>query len=89
MKLLQDLQDARTGLGQVRARLQSAGEKLLYTAARSPLVRGNELKQELTVIRKGKRGPKCISVDQDSELQPGRLTGPPRLSADEEPGSWP
>ena len=71
IKLLQDLQDARTRLGQVRARLQSTGEKLLYTAARSQLVRGNELKQELTVIRKGKNGRERIIVDQDSELQPG------------------
>jgi len=71
IKLLQDLQDARTKLGQVRAKLQSTGEKLLYTAARSQLVRGNELKQEFTVIRKGKGGRERISVDQDSELQPG------------------
>src|SRR6266850_1446734 len=35
IKLLQELQDARTRLGQVRAKLQSTGEKLLYTAARS------------------------------------------------------
>jgi polysaccharide biosynthesis/export protein len=71
IKLLQDLQDDRTKLGQVRAKLQSTGEKLLYTAARSQLVRGNELKQEFTVIRKGKSGGERIIVDQDSELQPG------------------
>jgi polysaccharide export outer membrane protein len=71
IKLLQDLQDARTKLGQVRAKLQSTGEKLLYTAARSQLVRGNELKQEFTVIRKGKGGSERTIVDQDSELQPG------------------
>jgi len=55
IKLLQDLQEARTKIGQIRARLQSVGEKLLYTAARSQVMRGNEFKQELTVIRKGKR----------------------------------
>jgi len=71
IKLLQDLQDARTRLGQVRARLQSTGEKLRYTAARSQLVRGSELKQELTVIRKGKSGHERIIVDEDYELQPG------------------
>jgi polysaccharide export outer membrane protein len=71
IKLLQDLQDARMRLGQIRARLQSVGEKLLYTAARSQVVRGNELKPELTVIRKGKSVPERIIVDQDSELQPG------------------
>jgi polysaccharide export outer membrane protein len=71
IKLLQDLQDARMRLGQVRARLQSTSEKLRYTAARSQLVQGNELKQELTVIRKGKSGRERIIVDDDSELQPG------------------
>jgi polysaccharide biosynthesis/export protein len=71
LKFLQDLQDARTRLGQVRARLQSTGEKLRYTATRSQLVRGNEPKQELTVIRKAKNGSSRIVVDEDSELQPG------------------
>jgi polysaccharide biosynthesis/export protein len=71
IKLLQDLQDARARLGQLRAKLQSTGEKLLYTAARSQLVRGNEPKQEVTVIRKGKSGHDRLIVDQDAELQPG------------------
>jgi polysaccharide biosynthesis/export protein len=71
IKWLQDLQEARTKIGQIRARLQSVGEKLLYTAARSQVMRGNEFKQELTVIRKGKSGPERIIVDQDSELRPG------------------
>jgi polysaccharide biosynthesis/export protein len=71
VKLLQDLQDARTRLGQLRAKLQSTGEKLLYTAARSQLVRGNELKPEFTVIRNGKSGRDLITGDYDSELQPG------------------
>jgi hypothetical protein len=71
IKWLQDLQEARTKIGQIRARLQSVGEKLLYTAARSQIIRGNEFKQELSVIRKGKSGPERIIVDQDSELQPG------------------
>jgi polysaccharide export outer membrane protein len=71
VKLLQDLQDARTRLGQLRAKLQSTGEKLLYTAARSQLVRGNELKPEFTVIRNGRNGRDRITGDYDSELQPG------------------
>ena len=71
IKLLQDLQDAGTRLGQIRARLQSVGEKLLYTAARSQIVHGNELKPEITVIRKGKSGLERIMVDQDADLQPG------------------
>jgi len=71
IKLLQDLQDARTKLGQLQAKLQSVGEKLLYTAARSQVMRGNEFKPDLAVIRKGNSGPERIAVDQDSELQPG------------------
>jgi polysaccharide export outer membrane protein len=71
IKLLQDLQDARTKLGQVRAKLQSVGEKLLYTAARSQVMRGDELKPDLAVIRKGKSGSERVTVDQDAELQPG------------------
>ena len=71
IKFLQDLQDARTKLGQLRAKLQSVGEKLLYAAARSQLVRGGDLRPQLTVIRSGKNGPEHIAVDEDSELQPG------------------
>jgi polysaccharide biosynthesis/export protein len=71
VKLLQDLQDAHTKLGQLRAKLQSTGEKLLYTAARSQLVRGNELKPEFAVIRNGRGGRDRITADYDSELQPG------------------
>ena len=71
IKLLQELQDARMRLGQLRAKLQSVGEKLLYTAARSQIIRGNELKPDLAVVRMGKSGPERLTVDQDSELQPG------------------
>jgi polysaccharide export outer membrane protein len=71
IKLLQDLQDAGTRIGQVRAKLQSTGEKLLYTSARSQVMGGNELKQEFAVVRKSKGGRERIIVEQDSELQPG------------------
>jgi len=71
IKLLQDLQDARTRFAQLRAKLQSTGEKVLYTAAKSQLVRGNELKPEFTVIRKGKSGGDRITADYEFELEPG------------------
>jgi polysaccharide export outer membrane protein len=71
IKFLQDLQDARARLGQIRAKLQSVGEKLLYTAARSQVLRGSELKPQLMVVRSGKSGPERIAVDEDSDLQPG------------------
>jgi polysaccharide biosynthesis/export protein len=71
LKLLQDLQDAGARLGQIRAKLQSVGEKLLYTAARSQVVRGNEFKQDLVVVRMGNGTPERITVEPDTELQPG------------------
>jgi polysaccharide biosynthesis/export protein len=71
IKLLQELQDAGTRLGQVRAKLQSTGEKLLYTSARSQVVGESGLKPEFAVVRKGKNGRERIVVEQDSELQPG------------------
>jgi polysaccharide biosynthesis/export protein len=71
IKLLQELQEARTTLSQVRAKLQSTGEKLEYAGARSQLMRGNELRPEIVLIRKGEKGRERIAANEDSELQPG------------------
>jgi polysaccharide biosynthesis/export protein len=67
IRLLQELQDARTTLGRIRAKLQSTGEKLQYAAERSRLVPGGELKPNITVVRKHER----IKADEDFDLQPG------------------
>lgn len=71
IKLLQELQDARMALSQVRAKLQSTGEKLQYAAGRLPVGRGSELKADIGLIRKGEKGRERIVADEDSELQPG------------------
>jgi polysaccharide export outer membrane protein len=72
IKLLQELQDSRAKLAQIRAKLQSTGEKLQYAAAtRSQLVGGNELKPQIAIVRKSENGREPIIADEDSELQPG------------------
>jgi polysaccharide export outer membrane protein len=71
IKLLQELQEARTTLNQVRAKLQSTNEKLQYAGARSQLMRGNELMPNIVLIRKGEKGRERIPANEDSELQPG------------------
>jgi polysaccharide biosynthesis/export protein len=71
IKLLQELQEARTALNQVRAKLQSTSEKLQYAGARSQLMRGNELKPDIVLIRKGEKRRERIPANEDSELQPG------------------
>jgi polysaccharide export outer membrane protein len=71
IKLLQDLQEARMALGQVRAKLQSTAEKVQYAGARSQLMHGHELKADIVVIRKGEKGWARIPANEDFELQPG------------------
>jgi polysaccharide export outer membrane protein len=71
IKLLQDLQEARMALAQVRAKLQSTAEKVQYAGARSQLMRGQELKPDTLVIRKNEKGRERIPADEDFELQPG------------------
>jgi polysaccharide export outer membrane protein len=70
--LLRELQDASEKLNETRAKLQSVGEKLQYTAmVRSQLVRGAGDKAEITIIRKGQKGEERIVADEDAELRPG------------------
>jgi polysaccharide biosynthesis/export protein len=71
IKLLQELQESRAKLAQIRAKLQSTGEKLRYVAARSQLVGGNELNPQIALVRKRENGRERIIADEDSELQPG------------------
>jgi polysaccharide export outer membrane protein len=70
--LLQELQDGGVRLSEIRARLQSIGEKLQYMGiVKSQLVRGKGAKPEILVIRKGDRGRDRLVVDEDFELEPG------------------
>jgi polysaccharide export outer membrane protein len=72
LDLLRELQEASVSLNEIRAKLQSVGEKLQYTAmVRSQLVAGAGDKVEIVIIRKGEKGPERITADQDAELQPG------------------
>jgi polysaccharide export outer membrane protein len=72
LDLLRDLQDANVRLGEVRAKLQSVGEKLQYTAmVRSQLVLGAGDNAEIAIIRKGEKGQERIIADENAELQPG------------------
>ena len=72
LDLLRELQAANVSLNEIRAKLQSVGEKLQYTAmVRSQLVPGAGDKAEIAIIRKGEKGQERIIADEDTELQPG------------------
>jgi len=58
-------------VGQIQAKLQSAGEKMKYTAVRLSVSRGNELRLDIALVRKGPNGYERVTADEDSELQPG------------------
>jgi len=70
--LLRDLQDAGVRLTQIKAKLQSVGEKLQFTAlVRSQLIRGAGGNPEIAIVRKGENGRERFSAEEDTELQPG------------------
>jgi len=71
IKLLQELQDARVTVGQIQAKLQSAGEKMKHTAVRLSVDHGSELRLDIALVRKGPNGYERVTADEDSELQPG------------------
>jgi polysaccharide export outer membrane protein len=74
LELLRELQDDSVNLNEIRAKLQSVGEKLQYTAmVRSQLVSGAGAgdRAEIAITRKSEKGPKRIIADEDFELQPG------------------
>lgn len=72
LDLLRELEDATVRLNEIRAKLQSVGEKLQYTAmVRSQLVQGSGNNAEIAIIRKGEKGQDRIVADEDAELQPG------------------
>lgn len=72
LDLLRELQDTSLRLNQIRERLQSVSEKLQYTAmVRSQLARGSGSKPDITIVRKGDKGPEQIVASEDTDLQPG------------------
>jgi len=72
LDLLRELQETSVKLNQIREKLQSVGEKLLYTTmVRSQLARGSGNKTDIVIIRKGDKGQERIVASEDAELEPG------------------
>jgi polysaccharide export outer membrane protein len=70
--LLHELQETNVRVGEIRARLQSTGERLQIAGAmKSPLVEGASKKAQIVVHRKGEEGWRHFGADEDLELQPG------------------
>jgi polysaccharide export outer membrane protein len=70
--LLNEIEATGVHMASVRTKLQSVGDKLIYTSMiRSQLVRGNGGKPDLTIVRRD--GPVLIRMkaDDDTELSPG------------------
>jgi polysaccharide export outer membrane protein len=70
--LLNEIEATGLHMASVRTKLQSVGDKLIYTGMiRSQLVRGNGGKPDLTIVRH--EGPALIrmNADEDTELSPG------------------
>jgi polysaccharide export outer membrane protein len=71
-ELLRELQDATVMLSKIRSKLQSTGEKLLYTTlAKSQLARGLGAKPSITIVRSGPRGTENLMANEEFELEPG------------------
>jgi polysaccharide biosynthesis/export protein len=70
--LLQKIEDTEVHMAVLRAKLQSAGDKLIYTGMiRSQLVRGNGGKPDLTIVRSEGGNHIRLKADEDTELSPG------------------
>jgi polysaccharide biosynthesis/export protein len=71
-ELLQNMQDATVRLNNVRARLKSVSEKLLYAGmARSQLTRGPGGEPDVKVFRKDNNTAATIVANDQTELMPG------------------
>lgn len=72
LDLLREQEDTGAKLNEIRAKLQSVGEKLQYTAmVRSQLRLGSADKAQIAIIRKDEKGQQRIIGDEESELEPG------------------
>ena len=72
IELLRDLQEATVKLNDTRERIQSVAEKLQYSSmVRSQLQRGAVNNPEITIVRKGEKGPERIVANEETELEPG------------------
>lgn len=72
VRLLEELQNSSVKIAAVSARLQAAGEKLLYAGmVRSQLVRGGGERPIVTVFRANQPRPAEGGADNDTILMPG------------------
>ncbi len=71
IRLLAELQDAAVKLTGERAKLQSVEEKLQLAGMRPPRASDGAGKADVTVFRSGLNGRVRLTVDVDTELQPG------------------
>jgi len=72
VRLLEELQNCSVKIAAIRARLQAAGEKLLYAGlVRSQLVRGGAERPIVTVFRGKHPQPAEGGADNDTILMPG------------------
>jgi len=94
-ELLQSMQDATMRLNDVRSRIQSVGEKLLYAGmARSQLTRGPGGDPDIKVFRKDNGSTATIVGADQMELMPGdvvdvklQLEGPAGSQQESKPSS--
>lgn len=85
-ELLQNMQDATVRLNDVRDRLQSVSEKLLYAGmARSQLTRGPGGEPDVKVFRKEKDTTATMVANDQTELMPGDVVDV-KLRLDSTPG---
>jgi polysaccharide biosynthesis/export protein len=72
IQLLGELQDANANLGELRAKLQGAEEKIRVTdLLRSQLAQGNGSGPEIAIIRRSETGSLRLVVSEEAELEPG------------------
>jgi polysaccharide biosynthesis/export protein len=71
IRLLAELQDAAVKLVGERAKLQSAEEKLQLAGLPPPRPPDVASKPDITVFRRSTNGTERLTMDADSELQPG------------------
>jgi len=72
VRLLEELQNSSVKIASISARLQAAGEKLLYAGmVRSQLVRGGDEHPIVTVFRGNRPQPAEGGADNDTILMPG------------------
>jgi hypothetical protein len=71
MSLLAEQEEATTKAAEQRTNLQSIAEKIQSAGAQPPRASDDAGKMDLTVFRRELNGTKRLTVDFDTELQPG------------------